>query len=74
MTGIFKKSLYELISSPFGNQDHVRRFLVRVLPSGTDYGPQLEIKTWEGSIRANLYGNTEKSGIRRKKTGLFEFF
>ena len=76
VTGISQKSLYELLSSPFGNQDHIRRFLVRVLPSGTDYGPQLEISQnlKKGGLEQTYMEILEKSGIRRTEEGLFEFF
>ena len=76
VTGISQKSLYELISSPFGTQNHVRRFLVKVLPEGTDYGPQLEISRnlGKGQLEQIYLGILEKAGIRLKQTGLFEFF
>ena len=76
VTGISQKSLYELLSSPFGKQDHIRRFLVRVLPSGTDYGPQLEISQnlKKGGLEQTYMEILEKSGIRRTEEGLFEFF
>ncbi len=76
VSSISQKSLYELINSPFGKQDHVRRFLVRVVPHGTDYGPQLKLnQTLEKGELEKIYVEIlEKSGIRRIESGLFVFF
>ena len=75
VTGISQKSLYELLNSPFGKQDHVRRFLIRVVPSGTDYGSQLEINQnlEKGQLEQIYLEILKKSGIRRNEDGLFEF-
>ena len=75
VTGITQKSLYELMNSPFGKQDHPRRFLIKVVPEGTDYGSDLEIThpLEKGQIEEIYLKILEKSGIRRSDSGLFVF-
>lgn len=73
VSGISQRSLYELMRSPFGSNEHPRRFLIKLVPVGSDYGPKLTLTQpiKKAQIEKLYIEILREHGIRRNEKGLF---
>lgn len=74
VNGISQKSFFELMKSPFGDNESSRKFLIRVVPVGVDYGPKLVIKQplVKGQIEQLYRDILREHGIQTTDKGLFQ--
>lgn len=77
LEGLGQRELYELKASPFGDPNHPRRFLVRLIPREElldQSHPVIEFPLKEEEPVTRLYLNAlESLGVVQNKEGLFEW-